>query len=596
MINGRVVSTSGDSDVLALGGDENSLSNTFDLGSVGSMAKYQGFAGFEKAGNSTWTLTGTDSYTQNWTVSAGTLAMASGSSLLGAVNVSSGATLNTGSASIGGNLSNSGALTIGTTASPYAALAVGGDYSQGSNSTLQVSAYSSSQYSKLHVDGNIQLNGTLDVDVISGNSLATGNQLGNVITAGGTVSGQFSLVTDNSLLFDFTPTYNSSSVDLDVIAASVSGSGNANTVQGSVQAMGNTPARGAAAVLDQVIASNPNGKLASYFVPLSTQSEVSRAVSETLPMTSGSTVAAKTSLTSINRVVQARSDSIRGVSSGDSALSDKHFWIKPFGSWADLESSGGAAGMQSSVGGMAFGLDGSLNDSWTLGTAFVYANADTRNSGNTARQQLSTDTYQLVGYGTYHLDGNTDLSFQVDGGQNRNEGKRDIDFAGLQAKSHYDSWTAHAGVALDRTFSLTTATRFTPSVRADYTWIKDEAYSETGADALSLQVKSRSTDQFILGVDGQLAHDFTEQVNLSGNLGVGYDFLADRDSIVTSFAGAPGTAFTTVGGEPQRWLVRGGTELNYKVSGQLQLAVRYDVEQRTNFLNQTASAEARWAF
>ena len=109
-------------------------------------------------------------------------------------------------------------------------------------------------------------------------------------------------------------------------------------------------------------------------------------------------------------------------------------------------------------------------------------------------------------------------------------------------------------------------------------------------------MKSRSTDQFILGVDGKLSHDLNEQVNLSGNLGVGYDFLAESGAISSTFAGAPGAAFTTFGGDAQRWLVRGGTALSYQVNGQLELAVRYDVETRSDYLNQTASAEARWAF
>nr|WP_256347329.1 autotransporter outer membrane beta-barrel domain-containing protein [Pseudomonas gingeri] len=596
VINGNVVSTSGGSDVLALGGNSNT-SATFDLGSAGgqaSAAQYRGFGSFEKDGSSTWTLTGIDLYGKNWNVNAGTLVLSDGASLFGSVAVASGATLNTGSATIVGGLNNAGTLALGSTASPYATLNVGNAFNQGSSGTLQVSALSSSQYSKLSVDGNVHLDGTLNVDVKNGNTLATGNQLANVISATGTVTGQFAHVTDNSLLFDFTPTYNSSSVDLNVIAAASNGS---NTVRGSVQALGNTAAEGAATALDQIIASNPTGQLASHFIGLSTQGEVSQAATETLPlMTGASTAAAKTALSSINGVVQARSDSVRGVSSGESALTDQHLWIKPFGSWADQDSSGGVAGFKSSVGGMAFGLDGSLNDRWVLGSAFIYAKADTHNTGDTARQQLNTDVYQLVGYGTYHLDDTTDLSFQLDGGQNHNDGTRDLDFAGVQAKSNYDSWTAHAGVTLDRTFSLTPTTRFTPSVRADYTWIKDEAYNEKGADDLDLQVKSRSTDQFILGVDGKLAHDFTQQLTLSGKLGVGYDFLATRDSLTSSFAGAPGTAFTTYASSPQRWLARGGTELNYKVNGQLQLAVRYDLEERTHYHNQTASAEARWAF
>ncbi|MGF6094736.1 autotransporter domain-containing protein [Pseudomonas sp. 18175] len=590
-ILGNVVSTSGGTDTLALGGNVNALSNGFNLSDLGTQ--YQGFDSFQKLGTSTWTLTGTDTVSRIWDVQAGTLVLENNTQLAGALGIRNDGTLSSGTASIGGGVINAGHLNI----ADGATLSLGGDYTQGSHGTLSVGAFSTLRYGKLDIDGNAFLAGALDVDVKSGNTLAISQQLLNVVTTTGHISGTFDTVSDNSLLFNFTPTYTSNSVSLNIVADAGGNSGNGNTVQGSVQALGNTPGRGAARVLDGVIAGNPSGRLASYFVPLSTQGEVSQAVSETLPlMAGGSTESARTALSGINGVIQGRSEAVRGLSSGDATFTDQHGWIKPFGSWADQESRGGVAGVNTSVGGLAFGLDASLNDRWLLGTAFIYANVNTRNSGDTARQQLKTDVYQLVGYGSYHLDDRTDLNFQLDGGQNHNKGTRDIDFAGLQAKSNYDSWTAHAGVSLDRTFTLTEQTRFIPSVRADYTWIKDEAYREKGAEDLNLSAKSRSTDQFILGVDGKLSHDLTQQLNVSANLGVGYDFLAERDSISSSFAGAPGASFTTYSGDPQRWLVRGGTGLNYQVNGQLQLGVRYDLEKRTDYLNQTGSVEARWAF
>ena len=600
VINGNVVSFSGSSDKLVLGGDSNVSANTFDLGALGtqgSSKQYQGFGRFEKEGSSTWTLIGNDYYGKDWIVNAGTLAMADGSNLQGSVDILAGATLRGGNVWIGTNVDNAGRLAVGSTTTPYAELEIDGNYVQSASGSLRISALSASQYSSLYVDGNVTLAGNLDIDVRSGNTLAISDQLLSVISTPGTLSGTFSSVTDNSYLFDFTATYNAQSVDLNVIADPVGGGpGGPNTATGSAQAMGNNQARGAAAVLDGVFASNANGALASHFIGLNSQAEVSEALSEVLPMVGASTTTANTTMTTINQVVQARNESASGLSSGDELISDEHLWIKPFGSWARQDSSGGAPGMRSNVGGMAFGLDGSFNSRLTLGAAFVYANADTRNTGNSPRQSLETDVYQLVGYGTYQLDDATALRFQLDGGQNRNDGKRDIAFAGLNAKSSYNTWTAHAGVALDHTFSLSSATRFTPSVRADYTWIKDDSYTEKGAGALSLKAKSNSTDQFILGVDGKLSHDLTDRVNLSANLGVGYDFLADRDSITTSFAGAPGAAFTTYGGDVQRWLARGGTGLTYKVSEQVQLGVRYDLEKRSDYLNQTASAEARWAF
>lgn len=590
-ISGNVVSAFDSNDTLALGGNVNGPGNTFDLAELGS--KYQGFDILEKVGASTWALTGTDSVGAFWQVKQGTLALTDNTQLAGAIGIQNGGTLSTGSASIALGVINTGTLSI----ADGSTLSLGYNYIQGSQGTLNVGVFSATQYGKLAVDGNAFLAGNLNVDVKSGNTLAINTLLQNVITTTGNVVGAFDSVSDNSFLFNFTPDYTVNSVSLKAVADGNTNTGTGHTVQGSVQALGNTPGRGAARVLDGVIAGNPSGRMAGYFVPLSTQGEVSNAVSEALPLMSGGSIeSARTALSGINGVIQGRSEAVRGLSSGDATFTDQHGWIKPFGSWADQESRGGVAGVNSSVGGLAFGLDASLNDRWLLGAAFIYANVDTHTNGDTASQRLKTDVYQLVGYGTYHLDDTTDLNFQLDGGQNHNKGTRDIDFAGLQAKSNYDSWTAHAGVSLDRTFKLTEQTRFTPSVRADYTWIKDEAYREKGAEDLNLSAKSRSTDQFILGVDGKLSHDLTQQLNVSANLGVGYDFLAERDSISSSFAGAPGASFTTYSGDPQRWLVRGGTGLNYQVNGQLQLGVRYDVEKRTAYLNQTGSLEARWAF
>ncbi len=72
--------------------------------------------------------------------------------------------------------------------------------------------------------------------------------------------------------------------------------------------------------------------------------------------------------------------------------------------------------------------------------------------------------------------------------------------------------------------------------------------------------------------------------------------LAERNSITTAFAGAPGAAFTTYGNDAQHWVGRGGAGVTYKVSDRVQVGVRYDLELRKDFTNQTASAEWRWAF
>ncbi|MCW5623955.1 MAG: autotransporter outer membrane beta-barrel domain-containing protein [Burkholderiales bacterium] len=200
----------------------------------------------------------------------------------------------------------------------------------------------------------------------------------------------------------------------------------------------------------------------------------------------------------------------------------------------------------------------------------------------------------LIGYGSYSIDDRTDLNFQVDVGQNKNAGTRGIGFTSSAASSSYDSYTAHLGVGLGRTYSMTPKTNFTPSIRADYTVIKDEAYSETGAGSLNLSVDSRKFDQLILGTDARFTHYLSDRWTASANVGVGYDTMNSQAAITATFAGAPGASFVTYGLDQSPWLGRGGCGVTYKIKTSVELTGRYDAEVREGFTNQTASVKLRW--
>ncbi len=447
---------------------------------------------------------------------------------------------------------------------------------------------------KLTVSGTATLGGTLAVDasaLTAGHSW--GSRVSGIITAG-SVSGTFASYSDNSVLFNFTPVYSATSVDLTLAAAAASGG---PSVVSSITATGNTPGTGAAAALDSIIAGAPNGPIASLFVGLTTEQEVSNAVSQTLPLlVGGSQVAASAALTGINRVVQARIESNRGLSSGGEFYGDKKFWMKPFGSWADQNDRKGVSGFSARTGGLAFGADATISDITRLGISFAYAKANVDGNSTVAPNSANVDVYQLIGYGSHSLDADTEINFQAGIGQNKNDGKRNILFAGTTAKANYDSLVTTAGAGLGRSYKLNPTTSFTPSVRADYTWIKDQGYTETGAGALNLDVKGRSTDELILAIDGKLAHQYTAGTTVTANLGLGYDALNKQSSITAAFAGAPGAAFTTMGLDPSPWMVRGGLGVVSNTASGMEVSARYDAEYRQDFLNQTASVKLRWAF
>lgn len=355
----------------------------------------------------------------------------------------------------------------------------------------------------------------------------------------------------------------------------------------------NNPAFGAAAVIDA------NSNLLAIFTNanLSGDQAVSNAASQVLPLlTGGSMAATGNALAGINRVIQSRLDSSRGLSSGEQFFGDKYVWVKPFGSWAKQDDQLGVSGFKSTTTGMAFGVDGSLNDRLRLGVAAAYANANVDSNSSIAKQSADVDVFQLVGYGSYSLGTNTELNFQADVGQNNSKGQRTIAFTNTTAKSDFRSYTSHLGASIERAYQLNAKTTLSPSLRADYTWIKDQAYKEAGAGLLNLNVDSRDTEDLVLGFDGKLSHQLNDHTSVAANLGVGYNTMAKRSSITASFAGASSAAFTTYGLDPDPWTARAGLGITHITSQGTEITLRYDAEHREAFLNQTASLKARWSF
>ena len=488
------------------------------------------------------------------------------------------------------SFTNAGTLAVaeGVTAT------ISGDYTQASTGIFQIGASSNSIYGKLVVSGTATLpaDAMIDVNVNSVNTLANGQTLTGVIAAG-TLSATTFAVTDNSTLFNFTGAVNGNAVDLTIAKAT--------SVLDAFTTSGSGSGAGAATVLDQLIDAEADGDMGTVITALgtlSTDQEVADAVQQTLPLlSSGMSQVTTNALHGTNRIIQSRQDSNKGLSSGDEFLGDRQFWLKPVGSWTNQDDRKGVSGYDASTYGLVFGADGVVSDTTRVGAAFSYMHSNVDGNSTVAAQSASVKGYQAIAYGSFSLDERTDISVQGDIGNNKNKGRRTIDFGGLNrvARSDYDSWSAHIGAGLGRTFELNPKTSFVPSLRADYTWIADESYTESGAGALNLKVRRNTTDELILALDGKLAHACTEHATVTANLGLGYDVLAEKAAISAAFTGG-GAQFVTKGLDPSPWMLRGGLGLAMTTSSAMEISARYDFEVRQDFDNQTASVKLRIPF
>jgi outer membrane autotransporter protein len=327
---------------------------------------------------------------------------------------------------------------------------------------------------------------------------------------------------------------------------------------------------------------------------LGSAQEVAAALEEALPALAGSmTEATKGARNGTNRAIQARQDANKGLSSGDLFLGDRMFWLKPLGSWANQDDRKGVSGFDTRTYGVVAGMDGEISDKSRIGFAFAFNHTNVDGSSNLSQSGASIRSYQGIFYGSYNLDDTTELTYQADIGLNKNKTHHAI--GAVVASGDYNSWVGHVGTGLSRTFSYSQSTSFTPGISLDYTYIRDQAYTETGAGGLSQAVDDNNTDELILMVDGRVDHAISQGTTITANLGVGYDVLSERTSVTSSFTGG-GAAFTTQGLDPSPVMIRGGAGLVMTNSNAMEVTARYDFEVREDFDSHTASLKLRMPF
>ncbi len=474
-----------------------------------------------------------------------------------------------------------------------------GNYTQEAAATFRTNVTDDTTYGKLLVTGTATLptNAKIDVNVANPNFAFTATGMAGIISAGTLTSDGTFAVTDNSALFDFTATKNGNAVDLSL--APVGAGGTSTAVVTAVTGTGNTAAAGAAVVLDSLATAFAGGSTGNADMDtvmaalggLTTNQQLSDAASSTVPLMTGQAMA--TNLKGVNRVVQAQSEGNLGLSSGDAFVSDGKLWLKPLGSWADQKNANGAFGYNAQTYGMVLGADGDLSQHSRVGAAFAYTHSNV--SDNSGTQSAGVDSYQAVLYGSNSISSDVEFNWQADYGYNQNKGNRYIAFVNRTAVANYNSDSLHLGTGIGHTLTISEKTRFTPSFRADYTSITDKGYTETGAGALNLTVNGKTTEEFILALDGKIVHSVNENAQFTTNLGLGYDVNAKQNSITSSFAGG-GAAFTTTGIKPSATLARAGLGYVHNTDSGVEITARYDVEARTGFTAQTASVKLRMPF
>ncbi|MBA1244533.1 autotransporter domain-containing protein [Pseudomonas japonica] len=474
---------------------------------------------------------------------------------------------------------NRGTLVLAASTSRSATPAtITGDYSQRNGGVLRTEVLDQAHYGKLVVTGTATLpsQALIDVDVANASQPFRVSQLQDVLSAGTLKSDGTFAVSGNSALFDFGAVKDGNTVDLTLAAKSATGA------RAAVASSGLASAAGVAGVLDAEFAKGSSSSLAPYFVSATSTAQVANALSQTLPLGNASLRASQAALGEISQALQERLVPV--TSELPSLRMAPTLWSKPFTSLAS-----GARG-SSSGSGQVIGIDTRTSSTQRVGLAFAYADGDTQGDALGNGQNSRLDLWQFTGYSAYTLAPDTEFMLYAGAGHNRVAGERSLALSGVsgKAKGEYDSLFATVGASLGHAYRLSEATRFVPSARLDYNYIRDEGYREQGSSSIApllLSVEGRETDQLIAGLDGRLEHEFSPGGSrLQLNLGVGVDLINDANGVTASFAGAPGQRFETRGSEASPWLVRGGLSLVTPLTASgAELTVNYSAQSRSDY-------------
>ena len=122
----------------------------------------------------------------------------------------------------------------------------------------------------------------------------------------------------------------------------------------------------------------------------------------------------------------------------------------------------------------------------------------------------------------------------------------------------------------------------TPFGRLQVASVTQNAFSEWGANALSLDVAQQTTNSLrsTLGADlaASIPLDAGRSVDLGLRLGWLHEYANTARPITAAFAGAPSAAFTIYGATPQRDSAAIGFSAATAIAGSAQLYLRYDGE------------------
>jgi outer membrane autotransporter protein len=592
----------------------NNATVTFDQGTNGTYAGVMsGTGSLTKSNNGTLTLSGANTYSGGTTINAGTLRAGAANVFgTGAMTVSSGAMLDLGgfSQSLASMTIGAGSTLGGTgTINSAVTLGNGGILAPGNSiGTITVNgslAFSAGSIYRVEVDaagntdrtnvtgapGTVTIGGGT-VDVRAGAGTYQASTQYTILNATGGVTGTFNTVTSDLAFLTPSLSYNANNVFLGLTRNNV-----------SLAAVAATPnQRAVASVLDASVA-GATGSMATVLNTLtglsSGQAQVAydsiggaglvavhragsafaggfgEQLGRRLTRVAGNDAAGR--MAAFDSPIQLAANDwhsdarpIYAQAAGAPASADswarkdaRGFWMRAYSAGQDTNSDGNAAGNKLRGGGLSVGADTEVRDGLVLGIAGTYGTSRVSFSANP-----DSGRSKGTGLGVYGSYVTGAWTFKGVAGLAWNDNHAERNALGATATSDFDSGSQ--SLYAEATYAIRQAGFvLQPLAALSYVRTKSDAFAESGAGALNLQVSEQTTRSTRSLLGAKTIHE-VGRVRLEPRVLWAHEFGDVNAPMNASLAGAPAAGSFQVSGVQ---LKRDSLVLGLGVSGEIRKSV-----------------------